>query len=142
MSKKDEMQSSLNSLVGGFIAPQQTASETPKKEVKKDIKPIEKVNVSDDIKKTYDAKSGNYNKTNNYTITFKIDADIDDYLKNIDKITFIESVKSGKIESTTKTEFVNNLIREQYYKLIGASNKDDADTINKKWLEYKDKNNL
>ena len=142
MSKKDEMQSSLNSLVGGFIAPQQTASETPKKEVKKDIKPIEKVNVSDDVKKTYDAKSGNYNKTNNYTITFKIDADIDDYLKNIDKIFFIESIKSGKIESTTKTEFVNNLIREQYYKLIGASNKDDADTIRKKWLDYKSKNNL
>ena len=142
MSKKDEMQSSLNSLVGGFIAPQQTASETPKKEVKKDIKPIEKVNVSDDVKKTYDAKSGNYNKTNNYTITFKIDADIDDYLKNIDKIFFIESVKSGKIKSTTKTEFVNDLIREQYYKLIGASDKDDAETISKKWLEYKDKNNL
>lgn len=142
MSKKDEMQSSLNSLVGGFIAPQQTASETPKKEVKKDIKPIEKVNVSDDVKKTYDAKSGNYNKTNNYTITFKIDADIDDYLKNIDKIFFIESVKSGKIKSTTKTEFVNDLIREQYYKLIGASVKDDADTISKKWLDYKSKNNL
>ena len=142
MSKKDEMQSSLNSLVGGFIAPQQTASEKPKKEVKTDVKPIEKVNVSDDVKKTYDAKSGNYNKTNNYTITFKIDADIDEYLKLIDKITFIESVKSGKIESTTKTEFVNNLIRQQYYKLIGASDKDDADTISKKWLDYKSKNSL
>ena len=142
MSKKDEMQNNLNSLVGGFIAPTQTASETTKKEIKTEIKPKEQINVSDDVKKTFDAKSGNYNKTNNYTITFKIDADIDDYLKNIDKITFIESVKSGKVESTTKTEFVNNLIREQYYKLIGASNKDDADTINKKWLEYKDKNNL
>ena len=142
MSKKDEMQSSLNSLVGGFIAPTQTASEKPKKEVKTDVKPIEKVNVSDDVKKTYDAKIGNYNKTNNYTITFKIDADIDEYLKLIDKITFIESVKSGKIESTTKTEFVNNLIRQQYYKLIGASDKDDADTISKKWLDYKSKNSL
>ena len=142
MSKKDEMQSSLNSLVGGFIAPQQTASETPKKEIKKDIKPIEKVNVSDDVKKTFDAESGNYNKKNNYTITFKIDEDLKDYFKNIEKITFIESAKSGKIESTTKTEFVNNYIREQYYKLIGASNKDDAETISKKWLEYKDKNNL
>ena len=40
------------------------------------------------------------------------------------------------------TEFVNNLIREQYYKLIGASDKDDADTISKKWLDYKSKNNL
>ena len=152
MSKKDDMKNSLNSLVGGFIAPMQPISEDTKKEsikqedTKKDEKvenkSSKKITVSEDIKKTYDAKSGNYNKTNNYTITFKIDADIDDYLKNIDKITFIESIKSGKIESTTKTEFVNNLIREQYYKLIGASKKDDADTINKKWLDYKSKNNL
>ena len=143
MSKIDKSKEiDSKSIISGFIAPQQTASEKPKKEVKTEVKPKDKVNVSEDIKKTYDAKSGNYNKTNNYTITFKIDADIDDYLKNIDKITFIESVKSGKIESTTKTEFVNNLIREQYYKLIGASDKDDADTISKKWLEYKNKNNL
>lgn len=153
MSKKDEMQSSLNSLVGGFIAPQQTESETTKKEINKDIKSIEKVNVLKNNKKTISTdnegnvrkdKKGNiiYTKGNNYTITFKIDADIDDYLKNIDKITFIESVKSGKIESITKTEFVNNLIRDEFYKLIGASDKDSADTINKKWLDYKDKNNL
>lgn len=153
MSRKDEMQSSLNSLVGGFIAPQQTTSETPKKEVKKDIKLINKETTPKDNKKTISTdkngnirkdKNGNviYTKGNNYTITFKIDADLDDYLKLIDKITFIESVKSGKIESTTKTEFVNNLIREQYYKLIGASSKDDADTISKKWLDYKSKNNL
>lgn len=141
-SKKDEMQSNLNSLVGGFIAPQQTASETPKKEDKKEIKPKDKIIVSDDNKKTFDAKSGNYNKKNNYTITFKIDEDLKDYFKNIEKIAFIESVKSGKIESITKTEFVNNFIREQYYKLIGASVKDDAETINKKWLEYKNKNSL
>lgn len=143
MSKQDKANEiNSKSIVSSFIAPQPKASEIIKTEVKTETKPNKKVNVSDEVKKTYDAKSGNYNKTNNYTITFKIDADIDDYLKNIDKITFIESVKSGKVESTTKTEFVNNLIREQYYKLIGASDKDDAETISKKWLEYKDKNNL
>lgn len=148
MSLKDkEKEIDSKSIISGFIAPQTTtseikASETTKKDVKKDTKPSKKVVVSEDIKKTYDAKSGNYNKTNNYTITFKIDADIDEYLKLIDKITFIESIKSGKIESTTKTEFVNNLIREQYYKLIGASDKDSAETINKKWLDYKNKNSL
>ena len=143
MSKQDKAKEiDSKSIVSSFIAPQPKASETIKKEVKQDVKPIKKVNVSEDIKKTYDEKKGNYNKTNNYTITFKIDADIDDYLKNIDKITFIESSKSGKIESITKTEFVNNLIRDQYYKLIGVSDKDDADTINKKWLDYKSKNNL
>ena len=45
------------------------------------------------LKKTYDAKSGNYNKKNNYTITFKIDEDLKDYFKNIEKITFIENLQ-------------------------------------------------
>ena len=109
---------------------------------KKETKPVNKKVVSEDVKKTYDAKSGNFNKKNNYTITFKIDADLGDYLKNIDKITFIESIKSGKIDSTTRTEFVNDLIREQFYKLIGATAKDDAEAINQKWLKYKKDNNL
>jgi len=142
MSKMDKAKEiNSKSIVSGFIAPT-PSTETIKKEVKKDIKPIEKVNVSDDVKKTYDAKSGNYNKKNNYTITFKIDEDLKDYFKNIEKITFIESVKSGKIESTTKTEFVNGLIREQFYKLIGATNKDTAEDINNKWNIYKANNNL
>lgn len=145
MSKKDEMQSSINSLVSGFIAPQPIqevkdtkelvketikTNKTPKKEIK--------TNTSDDNKKY---KNG-VNLNDNYTITFKIDADIEDYLKNIEKIAFIESVKSGKIDSTTRTEFVNDLIREQYYKLIGASDEDTAEDINNKWLKYKNKNNL
>ena len=145
MSKKDEMQSSINSLVSGFIAPQpiQEVKDT-KKVVKETIKTTPtpkkeiKTNISDDNKKY---KNG-VNLNDNYTITFKIDADIEDYLKNIEKIAFIESVKSGKIDSTTRTEFVNDLIREQYYKLIGASDEDTAEDINNKWLKYKNKNNL
>jgi len=142
MSKQDKAKEiNTNSIISGFIAPQPTASDKAdntkkvisKKEVFNDIAPS---------KSTNNKLKNNINKSNNYTITFKIDADIDDYLKNIDKITFIESIKSGKIESTTKTEFVNNLIREQFYKLIGVSVKDDADTINQKWLKYKEDNNL
>lgn len=146
MSKQDKAKEiNTDSLVKSFIAPS-TETNTKQVETKKEVKPKDKpsdnIKVSEDIKKTFDAEKGHYNKTNNYTITFKIDADIDDYLKNIDKITFIESVKSGKIESKTKTEFVNNLIRQEMYKLIGVSVKDDADTINQKWLKYKDDNNL
>lgn len=146
MSKQDKAKEiDSKSIISGFIAPS-TETNTKQVETKKEVKPKDKpsdnIKVSEDIKKTFDAKKGHYNKTNNYTITFKIDADIDDYLKNIDKITFIESVKSGKIESKTKTEFVNNLIRQEMYKLIGVSVKDDADTINQKWLKYKDDNNL
>lgn len=154
MSKKAEMQDSLNSLVSGFIAtePPKEVIDTPKvnpkakkepKQVKEIVnKEIVNISTTDDNKLTYDAKQGRYNKTNNYTITFKIDEDIKDYLKLIDKITFIESAKSGKIKSTTRTEFVNDLIRDEFYKLIGASKKDDANTIKTKWLTYKDNNNL
>jgi hypothetical protein len=145
MSKKDEMQSSINSLVSGFIAPQPIQEVKDTKEVVKETiktnktpKKEIKTNTSDDNKKY---KNG-VNLNDNYTITFKIDADIEDYLKNIEKIAFIESVKSGKIDSTTRTEFVNDLIRKQYYKLIGASDKDTAEDINNKWLKYKNKNNL
>jgi uncharacterized protein YlbG (UPF0298 family) len=149
MSKKDEMQSSLNSLVGGFIAPQPMQEIDKPKEIIKEVNKEIKAPTKDATNSIYGIgnkgnskyKNGD-NLNNNYTITFKIDADIEDYLKNIEKIVFIESVKSGKIESITRTEFVNNLMREQMYKLIGASVKDDADTINKKWLDYKDSNNL
>lgn len=139
MSKMDKAKEiNSKSIVSGFIAPQ-PSTETIKKEViRKD--------VSDDIApiKSNDNQKlkNNVNKSSNYTITFKIDADIDDYLKNIDKITFVESLKSGKIESTTKTEFVNGLIREQFYKLIGASSKDTSEDIKNKWNIYKANNNL
>lgn len=136
MSKQDKLNEiNSKSLISGFITP--SVSEPHKTEVKKEV-------VSD-IAPTLPSNSklkNSINKSNNYTITFKIDADIDDYLKNIDKITFIESAKNGKIESITRTEFVNNLIRQEMYKLIGVSDNDDADTINQKWLYYKSKNSL
>lgn len=138
MSKKDKLNEiNSKSLISGFITPSNT-SETTTKEVKKEVISDIAPTTTNNNKKL----KNNINKSNNYTITFKIDADIDDYLKNIDKITFIESIKSGKIESITKTEFVNNLIRQEMYKLIGVSDKDDADTINQKWLKYKNDNNL
>ena len=127
MSKLDKAKEiDSKSIISSFIAP--ISTETITKEVKNDIsEDIAPIKINDNNK-----LKNNKNKSSNYTITFKIDADIDDYLKNIDKIAFIESVKSGKIESTTKTEFVNKLIRTEFYKLIGASDKDTAEDINKK----------
>lgn len=146
MSKKDDLKVNLDSLVSGFIAPQpiedktpKASKETTKKEVLDTSITTNNIIIDDKTKSKY--KNG-LNLNDNYTITFKIDADIEDYLKSIEKIAFIESVKSGKINSTTRTEFVNNQIREQYYKLIGASDKDSIETINKKWLKYKSDNNL
>lgn len=141
MSKKEDMQRVSESLISGFIAPQQESNNEPKQANTQTKKTSS--NKTSNITENNDNKAKNgKNKNDNYTITFKIDADIDDYLKNIDKITFIESAKSGKIESITRTEFVNKLIREQFYKLIDASDTDTADEINNKWLKYKNKNNL
>jgi len=145
MSKKEDIQRVSEGLINGFIAPsKENIEDILTKDDKKDVSNKKSTSDKSVIKVNYDdvKKANGINKNNNYAITFKIDADITDYLKNIEKITFIESAKSGKIESITRTEFVNKLIREQFYNLIGVSDKDSADTINKKWLEYKDKNNL
>ena len=148
MSKKDELNNAIKGIANSFIAPQQDIQEVKKEVVKdteinketKNKKEVITIKLADnDINRKY--KNG-VNLNDNYTITFKIDADIEDYLKNIEKIAFIESVKSGKIDSTTRTEFVNDLIRENFYQLINADDEDTAEDINKKWLKYKTKNNL
>lgn len=137
MSKRDELKGITNSIVGGFIAPQTQ----PKVNniTKKEVNTPTKINVDDKQKAKF--KNG-VNLNSNYTITIKIDADLEDYLKNIDKITFIESVKNGKISSTTKTDFINDYIRDRFYKLINASDKDTPQDIKDKWDKYKQNNNL
>ena len=77
------------------------------------------------------------NKNDNYTITFKIDADVEDYLRNITLINFIES----RIE-TNMNKYVNNLIRQEMYKLLGLNNNANEEEAKQKWYEYKRKNNL
>lgn len=77
------------------------------------------------------------NKNDNYTITFKIDADVEDYLRNITWINFIES----RIE-TNMNKYVNNLIRQEMYQLLGLNKNATAEEVKTKWYEYKRKNNL
>lgn len=144
-NKRDEIKTRASSLVSGFIAPQ-IEDTTPTKREDTKVKKAPKItkiinNDASDDKDKSKYKNG-VNLNDNYTITFKIDADIEDYLKNIEKIAFLESVKSGKINGTTRTEFVNALIRDEFYKLIGASDDDTPSEIKDKWLKYKSKNNL
>ena len=82
-------------------------------------------------------KTNGKNKKDNYTITFKIDADVEDYLKNIAWVSFLES----RIE-TNMNKYINNLIRQKMLKLLDLSEKDSPETIKSKWYEYKRKNNL
>lgn len=82
-------------------------------------------------------KVNGINKNDNYTITFKIDADLEDYLRNITWINFIES----RIE-TNMNKYVNTLIRQEMLKLLGLNEYASDETIKSKWYEYKRKNNL
>lgn len=114
----------MDSLYAGEDAP------APAKETKQTGRP--KAKATGDI-----TKVNGINKKNNYTITFKIDADIDDYLKNIEWVKFIEDRTA-----TNKNKYVNDLIRADFLKTMklkpGATNEDIQD----KWQEYKKTNNL
>lgn len=82
-------------------------------------------------------KVNGVNKKDNYAITFKIDADVEDYLRNITWINFIES----RIE-TNMNKYINDLIRTEMLNLLGLSKNASSDEIKSKWYEYKRKNNL
>ena len=130
-----------------------TPVKMPKNDVKKDNKSVITIdnykykdknkyiskNINGKKTKIIDNDKGKYSKDDNYTITFKIDADIEDYLKNISYISFIETQTKG----IDATEYVNKLIREDMLKTlnIDASEKDPN-----KWIDaynkYKSKKGL
>lgn len=111
-----------------------TPTETPKKPVVRDEKVKDKAKDS--------KKTNGVNKKDNYTITLKIDADIEDYLQKIEYVSFIESQKSGTIKSTTRTDYINELIRKDLLKLLNLKENADINQITTKWNTYKDENNL
>lgn len=71
------------------------------------------------------------NKKDNYTITLKIDADVEDYLKNI-----------LWINRKTRNEFINDLIRADMIKRLGLKEDAKYSEIQKAWDNYKDVNNI
>lgn len=161
-NKVDYKQIANNNITGvmdSFIISEVKASDdvkkplkTPKKEVSESKSNITIDNYKYKDKNKYISKSingkktkiidndkGKYLKDENYTITFKIDADIEDFLKNISYISFIETQTKG----IDATEYVNNLIRQDMLKIlkVDASEKDPN-----KWIDaynkYKSKKGL
>lgn len=63
-----------------------------------------------------------------YKITFIVDEEIRDYMKQQPFIT-MESRK----------DYVNRLIKEDFEKKIGATSQDDEITIQNKWNDYKER---
>ena len=76
-------------------------------------------------------KSNGTNKKDNYSITFKIDADIEDYLKNI-----------LWINRKTKNEYVNDLIRADMIKRLNLREDATYNEIQTAWDKYKKANNI
>lgn len=63
-----------------------------------------------------------------YKITFIVDEEIEDYMRQQPFIT-MESRK----------DYVNRLIKEDFEKRIGATSQDNEDSIQRKWNEYKER---
>lgn len=101
------------------IAPAETTTNT-------NIKTKSKKSDKIDHKKT-----NGTNKKDNYSITFKIDADIEDFLKNI-----------LWINRKTKNQYVNDLIRADMIKLLNLNDDASYDEIQKAWDKYKKANNI
>lgn len=132
MSKRDiKAELNNNSIIGGFIAPQEPQNK-PKTEPKTNTddntpksKLLESEGVIQAVARGFDIAVNGYkykngkNTTDNYALTFKIDADLDIFLKNIEIISVINTMESGKVYAPTKNEYVNDLIRADLKKRLG-----------------------
>lgn len=76
-------------------------------------------------------------KAKNYTITFKIDADIDEYLHNIEWIQYDKGMR-GKLN---KNAYVNELIRQDMIKTLNLKPNASYDEIKSAWEQFKKDNN-
>jgi hypothetical protein len=113
------------------------AGATPTEPIKS-VEPVEIAPKTEKIKtnsknsdKIDHKKTNGTNKKDNYSITFKIDADIEDFLKNI-----------LWINRKTKNQYVNDLIRADMIKLLKLSDNASYEEIQKAWDKYKKANNI
>ena len=131
----------------------------PVKEVKEvaDIKPVQREHKSyykgdnqlqisktktaivsnTDPTKTID-KDGKTNKINNKTTTFKIDADITDFLNNV---LYVKLINEG-VKHYSQNIYINDLIRADMIKTLGLRANAKYEDIQQAWREYKEAHNL
>lgn len=139
MSNRDDIKGGAFNNFIGVNKSQTTPSNTNTPSNTKNTLETPKNSIIEDSYKYYNGQD----KTQNYTITFKIDSDIEQYLRCIDKITFLESIQDETKESTTSTDYVNQLIREDMKRRFKIDPKEQDPT---KWInafkEYQKKYNL
>lgn len=133
----DSFSNEMDNIYAG-ITPVQTDTTAPVEKIQNDT-PKQKVATKPKKSDKIDHKKTNgTNKKDNYAITFKIDADIDDYLKNIEWVKYIEC----KEKNTNKNKYVNELIRQDMIKTLKLKSNATYDEIQTAWENYKKANNI
>jgi hypothetical protein len=103
-------------------------TQPPIEEEKKEETKPQKNDIINNQKKKKAIGRPRINPEENYKITFIVDSEIEDYMKQQPYIT-MESRK----------DYVNRLIKEDFEKRIGATSQDDENSIQRKWIEYKER---
>ena len=109
------------------IETKKETKEEPKKETKKETKP-QNDDIIENQKKKKPIGRPRINPEEPYKITFIVDEEIRDYMKQQPYIT-MESRK----------DYVNRLIKEDFENRIGATTQDNQETIQRKWNDYKER---
>ena len=125
--KKEETNKALEGLFDF-----QTLDEIETREEPQERKKDETFSQNNDIIQTKTEKKAigrpRINPKEPYKITFIVDPEVEDYMKQQPYIT-MESRK----------DYVNRLIKEDFEKRIGATSQDDEETIQRKWNDYKER---
>ena len=82
-------------------------------------------------------KANGTNKKDNYTITIKIDAGVEEYLRNIEIVSILQDRRN-----TTKNQYINDLIKADIIKRLGLSKNASNIEIKKAWDTYLHNNKL
>ena len=109
------------------IETKEEIKEEPKRETKKETKP-QNDDIIENQKKKRPIGRPRINPEEPYKITFIVDEEIRDYMKQQPYIT-MESRK----------DYVNRLIKEDFEKRIGATTQDNEESIQRKWNDYKER---
>ena len=147
MDKKEQTKNNIANNIASinFNAMEDIVKVEPKEDTKKTNNQVVKgiMKAIDPVINGYKYKNGNDRK-DNFITTFKIDADLERYLINIDSITLIDAVNNNNANfSTTIQDYLNDLIRADLKKRFNISAKE---TDSQKWIDalnsFCDKYNL
>lgn len=151
MDKKEQTKNNIANNIASinFNAMEDIVKVKPTEDTPKDTKQPS-TQVIKGIMKTLDPVINGYKYKNgkdrkdNFITTFKIDADLERYLINIDSITLIDAVNNNNANfSTTIQDYLNDLIRADLKKRFNISAKE---TDSQKWIDalnsFCDKYNL